>query len=187
MKTESKKVIESDIIKMILRDHKPLKEHIEILKDADVPMSRKKPVFEKFAPLLLQHAKAEEESLYIHMKENKKELRIEGLEGDTEHAIADHLIQEIKGLINNPDAWMAKVKVLADVVDHHLKEEEKEYFKTIKEEIGLEERSMIAQEYGILLEEHRLERDQKPSIIEADIELEISDPDFLEDEYHPQL
>lgn len=154
-----------DITSLILRDHEPLKKLILILKDSELDISKKHPAYREFKNTLTAHAKAEEESLYIHMKEEDegKELRVEGYEGDTEHAIADDLINEIDEVTDNDDKWMAKVKVLAELVDHHIKEEEKEFFKKIRKEFGAEERIKIGKEYSRLLNQFSADEDEDES------------------------
>lgn len=145
----------SDIIQLILQDHKPLKELIEILKDDETEFSEKKPVFEEFAPLLLSHAEPEEQSLYTHMKE-EEELRAEGFEGQTEHALASQLIEDINQT-SDEDEWMAKVKVLAEMVEHHIEEEEEEMFPDIKKQLDSEARIAIGEEYMRLRDDYRME------------------------------
>lgn len=145
-----------DVIQLILKDHLPIKKLIEILKDADAKISEKRPALEKFIPTLLAHAKAEEETLYVHMKEESDELRAEGFEGNTEHALAEQLIEEIKNT-RDEDEWMAKVKVLAELVEHHVEEEEGEMFKEIRKEFDLEKREEIGEEYTRLLARHKID------------------------------
>jgi len=134
-----------DIVELILRDHKPLKKLIKVMKGEKASIAEKRRAFEEFAPLLKAHAKPEEESLYVHMK-GEEDLRMEAFEGDTEHAIADQLAEEIQG-IDDEDVWVAKVKVLAELVEHHIEEEEEEMLPDVKKEMDLDERIAIGQEY----------------------------------------
>lgn len=150
----------SDIIQLILKDHKPIKDLIVILKDPDVSFSKKRPAFEKFAPVLTVHAKSEEESLYVEMKKNKG-LRTEAHEGDTEHSIVDQLVQEIKLLTGNEDKWMAKVKVLAELVEHHVKEEESKMLKEVKKEFSAEDRELIGSDYTRLFNLHESQQQKE--------------------------
>lgn len=136
---------ESDIVELILQDHKPLKELIKILKNAKGDASEKFVAFEKFAPLLLSHAKPEEESLYVFLKDDK-ELVIEGMEGDTEHALASQLVDEIYDT-SDENLWSAKVKVLAELVEHHIKEEEGSMLPDFKKNSTQEERASLGAEY----------------------------------------
>lgn len=140
-----KKSESTDVVEMILRDHEPLKRLIQTLKDSGIERSQKEGPYEKFVPLLLAHAKAEEQSLYNQMKE-MTDLRIEGFEGDTEHALADQLIQEINATPDD-DQWTAKVKVVAAMVEHHIQEEEESILKQVKEKIDPNTRQNIGYIY----------------------------------------
>jgi hemerythrin-like domain-containing protein len=120
-----------DILKLILEDHKPLKKLIK--------------VFEEFAPLLIAHAKPEEQTLYVAMKE-EDDMRVDGCEGDTEHAIADQLVGEIKAE-KDADVWTAKAKVLAELVEHHIEEEEEEMFPEFKKKSDADERALLGAKY----------------------------------------
>jgi len=117
--------MKEDIIDLILDDHQTLKALINILKDVNADAGKRFVAFEEFAPLLHVHAKPEEQSLYAYMKEEDS-LRTMALEGDAEHAIAELLVHEIFET-EDKDVWSAKVKVLAELVDHHIKEEEEEF------------------------------------------------------------
>lgn len=135
-----------DIIKLILADHQPLKRLIGALKDLNTPIRTRRRIFEQFAQLLLVHARAEQESLYAFLKDENKELRIDGLEGDVEHALAEHMLEEVK-MAEDADVWSARCKVLAELVEHHITEEESEILPLFKKECDVEERVMIGKEY----------------------------------------
>lgn len=161
-KTSAKKN-SGDIIQIILKDHEPLKKWIKILKSPDKKISEKRPIYESFALSLLGHAKPEEESLYVHMKEESAGLRAEGFEGVTEHALAEQMITDINQT-HDQDEWMAKVKVLAELIDHHIEEEEDEMFKQIKKEFDLERRVSIGEEYLKLKKEFHNELSEDMSL-----------------------
>ncbi len=137
---------ETDIIKLILEDHKPLKELIEVLKDSEQSFLKRSAAFEEFAPLLVSHAKPEEESLYVFMKDDE-ELREDGFEGDVEHSLADQMIEEIKRTEDDEDLWSARVKVLAEMVEHHIEEEEEEMLPEVKKHSKIEDRARLGEQY----------------------------------------
>jgi hypothetical protein len=136
---------ENDIIEIILEDHKPLKELIETLKDTDTELEKRMQAFDEFAQLLVNHAKSEEQTLYVEMKE-EDELRTEAFEGDVEHMLADQLLEEAKRT-DDEDLWSAKVKVLAELVEHHIEEEESELLPSYRKCFDLEERVSLGEEY----------------------------------------
>ncbi len=142
----------NDIIELILTDHIPLKSLIETLKDDETKRAAKEGPFEEFAFLLLGHAKSEEQSLYVAMKEYT-DLKMPGYEGDTEHAIADQLVQEINATPDDNE-WLAKVKVLAEMVEHHIQEEEEDMLKEVEEQIPEDVRMNIGSEYTALMNEY---------------------------------
>jgi len=134
-----------DIIKLILDDHKPLKKLIKVMKNDDKDIEERRKAFEDFAPLLIAHAKPEEQALYAYMKEDD-DLRVEGLEGDVEHAIADQLVHEAKNT-DDEDLFSARIKVLAELVEHHIEEEEEEMLPNVRKNSEVEERSELGQRY----------------------------------------
>lgn len=134
-----------DIVALILKDHEPLKALIETLKSSELEKSDKETALEEFIFLLTTHAKAEEKSLYVQMKEYE-ELRVESFEGDTEHAIADQLVQEINASPDD-DEWNAKVKVLAELVEHHIEEEENSLLPDVSETMDASVRTGVGQMY----------------------------------------
>lgn len=134
-----------DIIQLILDDHKPLKRLIKILKDSDTDAHDRKMAFEEFAPLLSVHAKSEEDVVYVYMK-GEEELRMEGFEGDIEHSLADQLIQQIQST-QDEDEWSARIKVLAELVEHHIKEEEEDQFPDLKKHSSATDRIAMGEEY----------------------------------------
>ncbi len=142
-KKEPKKVA-GDIVDMILRDHKELKALIKIMKDEDSTLTQKKSAFAKFAPALVAHAKPEEKTWYVKMKAG--DMEVEGLEGDVEHSLADLLCSQLKRT-NNANMFKAKVKVLAELVKHHIEEEEEEMLPSFKRNSKKEERVKLGEQY----------------------------------------
>jgi hemerythrin-like domain-containing protein len=141
-KAPAKSTKTSDIVSLILEDHKPLKRLIKVMKNSEKSVEERFAAFEEFAPALIAHAKPEEEVLYVYMKQDE-DLKEEGCEGEVEHTLADQLVEEIKRT-RDEDMKAAKIKVLAELVEHHIEEEEsdllpdfkKETEKTIRSELG---------------------------------------------------
>lgn len=151
-KTSLRKVTDKmDIVELILRDHKPLKKLIKTLKNPDAKLPAVYQAFEEFAPLLLNHADPEEHALYTELRERDSKIRTEGFEGVVEHHIADQLLSEINATTEE-DKWRARVKVLAELVEHHIEEEEEDLLPDVRREFSLEERVQIGEEYSRLYE-----------------------------------
>ncbi|MES2854447.1 MAG: hemerythrin domain-containing protein [Bdellovibrionota bacterium] len=168
-KAQTRDMQKMAIDELILEDHKPLKQLIKILKDSEKDLNERKAAYEEFAVLLVSHAKPEEESLYVYMKQNE-ELREEAYEGDVEHGLADQLVEEIKRTTED-DLWSARVKVLAELVEHHIEEEEEELLPDFKKNSELEERIRLGNEF-LALKTKMLEQGGEDSPSEKDAEKE---------------
>lgn len=136
---------EMDIVDCILEDHKPLKTLIKAMKNSDLSIAERVGAFEEFAPALIAHAKPEEEVLYVFLKKDE-ELREDGFEGDVEHQIADQLVEEIKRT-KDEDLKSARIKVLAEVVEHHIQEEEDDVLPEFKKSSELEVRAKLGSQF----------------------------------------
>lgn len=136
---------QTDIVEAILEDHKPLKELIKVMKDSESEIAVRKAAFQEFAPLLIAHAKPEEETLYVFMKANE-EFREGGFEGDVEHQLADQLLEECKRTTDD-ELLGARIKVLAELVEHHIEEEEEELLPDFKKNSDEAERLKLGNRF----------------------------------------
>jgi hemerythrin superfamily protein len=76
---------------------------------------------------LTVHAQIEEEIFYPALREVMKETDLLA-EAEVEHASAKDLIAQIEALAEPDEMFDAKVKVLGEYIDHHVKEERNEIF-----------------------------------------------------------
>lgn len=119
----------TDALKM---DHDSLRNYISVLKDTDTPIAQRKSAYKAFASLLKSHSVAEEQVAYQSASQwTGRELKIKVAEGYVEHQVCDDLMDRIAG-VRDPLSWTAQVNVLAELIEHHLKEEEKEMFPLIR-------------------------------------------------------
>lgn len=116
------------IVTVIKEDHIPLKKEIRILKSESATETQKKKSLARFIKALKLHSKSEELSLYRPVIDDDV-VRDAVLEGFEEHALADLLVAqlEVAGFEQHwVDEVAAKAKVLAELVEHHVNEEEQE-------------------------------------------------------------
>ena len=76
---------------------------------------------------LTVHAQLEEELFYPALREVLKETDIVA-EAEVEHQTAKDLIAQIEGMAEADEMFDAKVTVLGEYIDHHVKEERGEIF-----------------------------------------------------------
>ncbi len=68
-----------------------------------------------------------------------KELHEIVLEALEEHHLVDDIVEQLKGTPFDDDRWAAKFKVTKENVEHHIKEEEGEMFKLVREHFSKDE------------------------------------------------
>lgn len=93
---------------------------------------------------LTVHTQIEEEIFYPAVREAIKETDLLD-EADVEHASAKELIAQIEGATEIDDMFDAKVKVLGEYIDHHVKEERNEIFPKARAASGLDLMAMREQ------------------------------------------
>jgi iron-sulfur cluster repair protein YtfE (RIC family) len=124
----------ADTVSAIKADHDALRNFIGTLKDADAKISERKAAYKQFAELLKSHTIAEENAVYrtsVRLTGHKMHVKI--TEGYVEHLMADDLMKRI-ARTKKPLEWTAHVNVLAEIVEHHLKEEEDDLLPLIRKE-----------------------------------------------------
>lgn len=82
------------------------------------------------------HAQLEEEIFYPALRARLKETDLIA-EAEVEHKTAKDLIAEIEAGTEPDEAFDAKVKVLGEYIDHHVKEERNEIFPKARATKGL--------------------------------------------------
>jgi hemerythrin-like domain-containing protein len=102
-------------------------------------------VYNQIKTALSLHMAGEEKLLYPRL-ENNAESRTIALESFEEHDVCRKIISDIDNT-SEDDAKYAKVKVLSETVDMHVKEEESDLFKKAKRVLSDEDERMIARDF----------------------------------------
>jgi hemerythrin superfamily protein len=125
-----------DAIKLLTQDHKEVKalfKQYDKLVDDDADDEQKQELAEQICTMLTAHADVEEELFYPAARDALGEDADLIDEADVEHATAKELIAQLQNSSpGEDDHYDAKVKVLGEYIDHHVKEEEGEIFTKLK-------------------------------------------------------
>lgn len=117
-----------NIISEIRNDHVLILRAIGLLeKTASRQISMREKGLEKLRNLLSAHIHAEQEAFYRILLKND-EIRGEILEAHEEHHLVTVLITEMMELEVEDERWEAKLEVLRETFEHHIKEEETKLF-----------------------------------------------------------
>jgi len=93
----------------------------------------KKKLADEICNALIMHTTIEEEIFYPATREASEDTEDMVDEAVVEHASAKDLIAQIMEMDPDDDLYDAKVKVLSEMIDHHVEEEEKEMFPKTKQ------------------------------------------------------
>ncbi len=136
-----------DIVQAVKMDHDALRNFIDILKDSHREMAERRQAFKLFSALLKSHSLAEEKAVYANAeKMSDRDLKTEIAEGFVEHSIADELLAQIER-IDDPLTWGAHCNVLAEIIDHHIKEEEDELLPMMRKNMDSKTSDKMLEEF----------------------------------------
>jgi hemerythrin superfamily protein len=139
-----------DAIALLKADHKTVrgmfKETEELSERAKMQLKR---LGDQICRELTIHTEIEEQIFYPAVRErtqrghkDERELVLESYE---EHALAKHVISELRGMDGTDEAYRPKLKVLMELVDTHIKEEERELFPGVKQMMDEDELMELGQ------------------------------------------
>ena len=116
-----------DAVAFLMKDHRDAKRLFKRFETLE-KNSEKESVALTVCKMLTVHTTIEEEIFYPACRKAGLE-RDEMDEADIEHASAKDLIAQIESMDAGESHYDAKVKVLGEYIDHHVKEEETSMFK----------------------------------------------------------
>lgn len=122
-----------DAIELLRHDHQQVRQLFDTY-DAGVDSledDRKQALAERICATLLVHAQIEEEIFYAAVRDVIDEQELLD-EAEVEHACARDLIEQVQGMDPGDALYDAKVKVLGEYVDHHVREEEDRLFPLVE-------------------------------------------------------
>ena len=123
---------DADACTLLDADHKAVKKMFKAYEElagskARDAAQKKLELAHQICQELTVHATIEEEIFYPALREALKDTDILA-EAEVEHAGAKDLIAQIESMADADEMFDAKVKVLGEYIDHHVKEERNEIF-----------------------------------------------------------
>jgi hypothetical protein len=139
---------ERDILDTLKAEHDEVKDLLSQLQEADGAAERRSLV-EKIKQALVPHTKAEEKVVYdavIALKD--KDAQIDGHEGYLEHEWASKTLERLGKITpaTSPE-HKAAAKVLKELVEHHIREEESNVWSDVEDNFSDEERLEMNREF----------------------------------------
>ena len=126
---------------LLKQDHKKFKDLFEEIEDDE--METQQDLFSQIQEELEMHMEGEEKFFYPALEESE-DTKEKVLESYEEHHVTKMVLGEFGGMAQDDERWKAKVKVLKELVEHHIEEEEKEIFRMAKKALDKEKIQEIA-------------------------------------------
>lgn len=136
------------ILQDLHNDHIEVDSLMDRIMDTDDGAERAT-LFEEMKTKLLAHAHAEQEVLYRPLEESQSEAsRRFAHEGVNEHQIIEQQLQKLSADRDKMgEQWMAELKVLQELVEHHVNEEESTGFSCARDEFDKDELEAMGQRF----------------------------------------
>lgn len=142
-----------DAITLLKQDHKTVRalfKQFEKTSDG----ARREEIVATIIRELTVHAEVEEEVFYPAVRQEVPEVDDDVLESYEEHRVAVWLMEQLAGLSPEDERYEARVMVFKEVVEHHVEEEEEQWFPKVREQVSRRELG----ELGASLEEAKARR-----------------------------
>lgn len=137
----------NDILDTLEAEHDEVQDLLKELNESE-SAAEQKALLARIKQALIPHTKAEEVVLYDRVAALKGEKpKVAGAEGYTEHALASATLTQLDKLEAGTPQFKADAKVLKELVNHHIKEEEGTMFSQARENFSGEQREQMNREF----------------------------------------
>ena len=138
---------ETDILDTLQAEHDEVQELLRKLVESDNAREQKTLVAQ-IKRALVPHSRAEEKTVYNAVLALRgKDAKVDGNEGYIEHGLADQTLKKLGLLTANSPEFQAAAKVLKELIDHHVQEEERNIWAQVKKNFSDEQRAQMNRDF----------------------------------------
>ena len=164
----------TDAIVLLKDEHQQIRKTFRAFEKAgDNAHATKSRLVDRMIELLTIHTYIENEVMYPRVRELLPEVEDDVLESYEEHHVADVLVLELSTMKPDNERFTAKTTVLIENVDHHIDEEEKEWFPKVRAGLGRKQLQEIGEEM-VKARAKAPTRPSQPSALKKTIDAVIS-------------
>lgn len=139
-----------ELVNELISDHWDIRELIRQLRPERLSATKRRSLLKQLLPLVEGHAEGESKVLTPFARK-KRALRAFAVGDEEEHAIIASLVHKLKKR-SSPELESARTHLLCELLEHHLDEEEEEYFPELREMLRKEESERMALRYRFVAE-----------------------------------
>jgi iron-sulfur cluster repair protein YtfE (RIC family) len=127
----------TDAIVLLKNDHAEIRKQFRRFQESgENAAAAKGKIVDKIIELLTVHTYIENEIMYPEVRKLLPDLEDDVLESYEEHHVADVLVMELAGMQPDAERFDAKTTVLIESVEHHMDEEENDWFPKVRAGVG---------------------------------------------------
>ncbi|MFW8591611.1 hemerythrin domain-containing protein [Glaciecola sp. 2405UD65-10] len=134
------------IFEALRKDHDKQRALIKLLLETSGDTSVRDEYFTQLKEELESHAIAEERHFYAPLMQADDTIEL-SRHGIAEHHEIDEFIATLEDTEKSSPAWLSTFKKLAEKVEHHLAEEEREFFQQAGKTLSEQDKSKLASKY----------------------------------------
>jgi len=136
-----------DILDTLKREHDEVKKLLMSLQDAE-SASERKSLVKSIKAALVPHTKAEEKVVYdAVISTADSDAETDGYEGYLEHEWAAKTLERLEAAQPTSAEHKAAAKVLKELVEHHIEEEENNVWQDVREHFDAADRELMNTEF----------------------------------------
>jgi hemerythrin-like domain-containing protein len=110
--------------------------------------TKRKSLVKKIKAALVPHVRAEQKVVYdAVIALRNKEAKIDGNEGYLEHQLAEKVLKMLEKVGASTPEFAAAAKVLKELVEHHVEEEERNIWRDVRNNFSDEERQAMCSQF----------------------------------------
>ncbi|APD86195.1 hemerythrin [Alteromonas sp. Mex14] len=134
------------IFEALRQDHEKQRLLLKILAETSGNTAARREYYLELKTQLESHAIAEERHFYTHLLEKDATVDLTR-HGIAEHHEIDELLEKLDETDMSSPAWLRHLKNLQEKVEHHLADEEQEFFQVAGKVLNDSQKTRLAKEY----------------------------------------
>lgn len=128
--SDQKEISPHGIVKLLLADHKLLRELMKKIKSQKATPKQIKKSYKELKAQVESHVTAEERT-FLDLVKDHPSFEDHALESREEHRVHEYVFAGIKK-VKDPERKMEQMKIYCEMLEHHLDEEEEDLFPRFK-------------------------------------------------------
>ena len=135
-----------NIFEALRQDHEKQRLLLKILVETHGDTAARREYFDELKDELERHAAAEERHFYVPLMDDDNAVEL-SRHGIAEHHEIDELVEKLDGTEFSSPAWLRFLKQLKEQVEHHLDDEEQEFFQIAGRILNEKQKKALGEAY----------------------------------------